>query len=667
MQRIRVAGAVVNQLPLDWSGNRLRLERALAAAREAGVSVLCLPELCIPGYGCEDAFHSLGVARRSLRLLEQLLPSTRGMVCAIGLPFAVRNALFNTIALVADGRLVGLVGKRFLAGDGIHYEPRWFKRMPAGTWIELEVFGETVPFGNILFDIGGVKIGFEICEDAWVANRPGQELSFCGADIILNPSASHFAFAKVRTRRQFVIEGSRSLGLTYVYTNLVGLEAGRVIFDGGVLIAHGGNLVAAGPRLFFHDVSLSSAVVDIDEGRMLRQRTVSFDPNLGASPLHLVSADFAWPEEVVAGPEDNRHLDHSFEHRNFKELEFARAVALGLFDYLRKSWSKGFVLSISGGADSAACAVLIASAFRLAAHDIGLDGLKARLAYLPWVSACEDVEAMLPRLLTCVYQATENSGPVTAEAARKISEAVGADFHHVSVQALVEGYRALAEGVLGRAMSWEQDDLALQNIQARVRAPGIWMLANVRGALLVATSNRSEAAVGYTTMDGDTCGGVSPIAGIDKNFLRAWLRWMETEAPPELAPIAALSYVNRQQPTAELRPQEEHQTDESDLMPFDLLDAVEKAAIRDRKEPIEVFEALRPRFAERFGLVRLGQYVAKFFKLWCRNQWKRERFAPSFHLDDENLDPKTWCRFPILSGGYKEELAALEAHVRALA
>jgi NAD+ synthase (glutamine-hydrolysing) len=190
------------------------------------------------------------------------------------------------------------------------------------------------------------------------------------------------------------------------------------------------------------------------------------------------------------------------------------------------------------------------------------------------------------------------------------------------------------------------------------------MLANLNQALLLATSNRSEAAVGYATMDGDTCGGLSPIAGIDKAFLREWLRWLEVEGPEGCGPIAALSAVNAQQPTAELRPAAMGQTDEGDLMPYPVLDAIEKEAIRDRRMPIEVYLNLRERFTD-LGAAQLGGYVERFFTLWCRNQWKRERYAPSFHLDDENLDPKTWCRFPILSGGFERELAELRVRVAA--
>jgi NAD+ synthase (glutamine-hydrolysing) len=193
------------------------------------------------------------------------------------------------------------------------------------------------------------------------------------------------------------------------------------------------------------------------------------------------------------------------------------------------------------------------------------------------------------------------------------------------------------------------------------------MLTNISGGLLLSTSNRSEAAVGYATMDGDTSGGLSPIAGIDKAFLRQWLRLLETQgillADGTRFTVPALRYVNQQAPTAELRPPEQKQTDEEDLMPYDLLDAIEEAAIRDKKMPIDCLELMRIRFPQ-YTIGQLHEWIKRFFRLWCRNQWKRERYAPSFHLDDKNLDPKTWCRFPILSGGYEWELQQLDNYVK---
>jgi NAD+ synthase (glutamine-hydrolysing) len=167
-------------------------------------------------------------------------------------------------------------------------------------------------------------------------------------------------------------------------------------------------------------------------------------------------------------------------------------------------------------------------------------------------------------------------------------------------------------------------------------------------------------------MDGDTSGGLSPLGGIDKAWLRLWLQWLETKGPHGLSPIPELAAVNRQAPTAELRPASSNQTDEGDLMPYELLDAIERAAIRDKQGPLEVFELMRAQFPN-YSVPQLGLWIERFFRLWSRNQWKRERYAPSFHLDDENLDPKTWCRFPILSAGFEVELAELRERVARLA
>ena len=159
-------------------------------------------------------------------------------------------------------------------------------------------------------------------------------------------------------------------------------------------------------------------------------------------------------------------------------------------------------------------------------------------------------------------------------------------------------------------------------------------------------------------MDGDTCGGLAPIAGIDKAFLRHWLRWMETTGTKTIAPLPILASVNQQQPTAELRPEKEEQTDEGDLMPYPLLDQIEKWAIRDKRSPRDILVLTIERFPQ-YKKEQTIAWVKRFFKLWSQNQWKRERYAPSFHLDDDNLDPKTWCRFPILSGSFQTELNEL--------
>ena len=123
--------------------------------------------------------------------------------------------------------------------------------------------------------------------------------------------------------------------------------------------------------------------------------------------------------------------------------------------------------------------------------------------------------------------------------------------------------------------------------------------------------------------------------------------------------ISALKFVNEQEPTAELRPSDQEQKDEEDLMPYEVLDFIEKASIRDKKSPQRIFDGVQKEYG--VDAQKAFQWIEKFYRLWSRNQWKRERYAPAFHMDDENLDPKTWCRFPILSGGYQRELARIKA------
>ncbi|NME69770.1 NAD(+) synthase [Flammeovirga aprica] len=663
MNLYKVGGAELNQTPLDWNNNFQNILQAITTAKEENVSILCLPELCLSGYGCEDAFYSPNTEQQSLKLLGDLLPHTKDIVISVGLPLRHKNKLYNTVALIADQKILGFVAKKHLAGNGIHYEPRWFTPWEGGEVSEIKLDksyentlgASTFPIGDLLFDVNGIRIGFEICEDAWVANRPGRSLYQNGVDIILNPSASHFAFDKLDVRKRFVLEGSRAYGVGYIYANLLGNESGRAIYDGGVMIALSGNLLAISKRFSFKNCKVTTATFDLDIARLAQIQ--SHTSNTGTSNIEVINSNFAIPQTV---PEKHSPSEASWEHSKYiKEEEFGRAVALGLFDYMRKSYSKGFVVSLSGGADSSAIVTLIHLMIEMGVEDLGLEGFKEKLGYFSSLKDCNSIKEICNKVLTTAYQPTENSGDVTFNAAKSLAEAVGATFYNVNVNPMFKGYLNAIETAIERELTWEQDDITLQNIQARVRAPSVWMLANINGALLLSTSNRSEAAVGYATMDGDTSGGLSPIAGIDKNYLRSWLRWMEKDGLDGKWNIPALSFVNEQQPTAELRPADSKQTDEADLMPYDVLEEIEKLAIRDKKSPQECLLFVQANHPDT-PRETVHQWITKFFRLWSRNQWKRERYAPSFHLDDKNLDPKTWCRFPILSGGFASELSDLK-------
>lgn len=663
MKLIKMAGATLNQIPFGWRNNQLNIENALSEAKADGVTILGLPELCITGYGCEDDFFRPDLRERAWQMLQALLPLTRGMVVSFGLPILHKNKIYNCVAVVVDGAIAGFVAKKALANDGIHYEARQFEAWPANLVEEFEKDGKVYPIGDIYFRVGDVVIGFEICEGAWTGKRDGMNLVGKAVDIIINPSASHFSFGKVKTRHRLVLEGSRAFGCTYLFVNLLGNEAGRAIYDGDVIIAQAGQLTACGPRFSYRNHVLTTSVVDIEHTRMMQSRTCSFKPEItGERDGRCIVVDFVFPERKPEAPVAVKFEPWETSVR-VKEEEFSRVIPLGLFDYLRKSMSNGFMLSLSGGADSTAVACQVKLMVDFGVADIGMEAFKAKLAHIKGLDKCTTRKELVNRLIVCAYQATKQSSRTTKTAARKVAESVGARFFSLNIEPIVRLYIKLAEKVIGREMTWEQDDIPLQNVQARVRAPMIWLLANIFGMLLLSTSNRSEGAVGYCTMDGDTAGGLSPVAGIDKLFLKWWLLWLQNEGPAAIGPLPELIYVTKQQPTAELRPLEQAQTDEKDLMPYDVLNSIEEEAIENNRSPIECYQIIRVGYAQ-YAPLQISDWVQKFFGKWSINQWKRERLAPALHCDTRNLDPRTWRRSPILSGGYREELVTMHEYAQ---
>lgn len=613
MSSIKIACATLNQTPLDWKGNLDHIKSAIIEAQQEKVDLLCFPELAITGYGSEDLFLSYWFPQKAVKQLQKLLPFCGDITVAVGLPVRIQEKVYNCMAIIENHELLGFVAKQFMAIDGVHYEFRWFTPWEANKTTSFDFFGKNIPLGDIIFEKKGFRYGFEICEDAWRGDkRPGFRLRDRNVHMIFNPSASHFAMGKTKQREELVRKSSQLFNATYFYINLLGNEAGRMIFDGEIMVADQGNLLLKNKLLSFKD-----------------HQVRYFE--LGSMDINQDSLEI--------------NLD--------KNEEFAQASSLGLFDYLRKSKSKGFVLSLSGGADSSTIAILVAEMVRRGIEELGTSVFlqKLGMSYIPKTD--NPAKEIVGQLLTTAYQASENSSFATFQSAKTLAESIGAEFKHWEISDEVKGYTEKIENAIGRRLTWKTDDIALQNIQARARSPIIWMLANIKQALLLSTSNRSEGDVGYTTMDGDTSGSISPIAAVDKFFIIHWLKWAENTLG-----YKGLAKVNSLQPTAELRPSDNQQTDEKDLMPYAIIVEIERLAIRDRRSPMDIFLILKEELEIDSGTLK--DYIKKFFRLWSRNQWKRERLAPSFHLDEFNVDPKTWYRFPILSGGFEEELKELD-------
>ena len=604
-----IATASLNQTPLDWNRNADNIRQTVDAVRKQGTMILCLPELCISGAGCGEYFRHKNVSDKALDVFFELLPDLGGMIVTLGLPLEYEGHLLNTVCLVVDGKPFGFQCKTAYSETNFHELAR-FRPWAKHRHVPFELNGQTYKLGDCSFEfkLNETKtfhVAVEVGEPDWSHPVAAAVHEHRKLDLLLNPAASPFTLGKHAKRLDYARRCTEDFGYAYAFANLLGNESGPLIFDGGSFAAEKGRIVAESTRFSFGDAQITFGTLDADA-----------------------------PEKSGAAAS--------------REDELARAVPLGLFDYLRKSGTKGFVLSLSGGADSAAVAVFVRLGVLFGAAELGLDGFKERFDFVPNIEAAAATEEIVRRLLLCVYQGTQNSTPTTLKAAQTVADEIGAEFMQLNIDPLVQHYVAMIERAVGRSLSWETDDLALQNIQARTRGPGVWMLANLRSALLLATGNRSEAGVGYATMDGDTCGSLAPIGGIDKNFLRRFLLWLEKTGPniggvPH--PMPFLSVVNAQVPTAELKPAACGQTDEADLMPYDVLHRIELLGFFERKKIDEILETLCKEFPDH-SAERLAEWIDTFFRLWNCNQWKRRRYAMSFRLDDSALDGT----YPLLSG-----------------
>lgn len=612
---LKVAAAAINQTPIDWKNNLNNIKEAILQAKSQDAELLCLPELCITGYSCEDLFFSKWVSEKAMDKLLEIKEWCTGITVSVGLPVRYENKLYNCAAIISDQKILGITAKQFIPNYGVHYEGRWFSKWPAGIKSQIQVGEGHISFGDIIYEIKDIKIAFEICEDAWSISRPAFSFYERNVELILNPSASHFSFGKTKLREDIVLSASEKFRCGYIYVNALGNESGRIIYDGEIIIAHNNRLNGKNRRFSFENVDLLVCYMDFDD-----------------------------PEKSTVCKERDNDL-------KFNELR--DSAALALFDYMRKSRSQGFILSLSGGADSSICAVLVSEMVKKGVEELGMEKFLEKSGILwPEDFVPKEVKELMPHFLHCAYQSTKNSSEDTFNSAKILAEDIGAQFSHWSVDKPVEEYVKKIEEAIDRKLDWDLDDIALQNIQARARSPIIWMLANLKNALLITTSNRSEADVGYATMDGDTSGSIAPVGGIDKITILEWLLWAEYNLG-----YSSLHHVNNLAPSAELRPKEQEQTDEQDLMPYPVIAAIERLAIEFYKSPLEVYDILKDRKLESAENLRV--HIVKFFQLWSRNQWKRERYAPSFLIDTFNVDPRSWYRFPILSGGYNEELKIL--------
>ena len=517
---MRLALAQINSVVGDVDGNAAKVVTWLDEARQANADLVLFPELVVTGYPPEDLLLRPGFVRAARRAVEEIARSAHGVTALVGAPH-LDTDLFNACFVCAHGEIRCVYRKRFLPNYGVFDEDRYF----------------APGYDNILLRFGEVLVGPTICEDVWQPGPPATDLALAGAQLIANISASPFHIGKDREREQMLQVRATDNSCFVAMCNAVGGQD-ELIFDGHSVVLDDEGAVLARARGFEEEL----LVVDVEPAAAIGRRLRDVRRRALARERLEVKAETI----ELAPPREQSETVHPRPTEQLADLEQMRlALELGLRDYVTKNGFGDVVMGLSGGIDSALTAALC-------------------------------VEALGPERVHGVSMPSRYSSAGTRGDAQRLGESLGIDFREIAIEPIVEAFTgALAEAFSGRA-----PDLTEENLQARIRGTLLMALSNKFGWLVIATGNKSELSVGYSTLYGDLAGGFALIKDVYKTDVFRLSRWLNERAGRELIPQSIIDRA----PSAELRAD---QVDEDSLPPYPKLDRVLEAYVeldRSREE-----------------------------------------------------------------------------------
>ena len=554
MARLRIALCQVNTVVGDLEGNVEKVISALSAADVADCDLAVFLELTLTGYPPEDLVLKPGFVAANRQALADVASRSGRCAAIVGFVDEGRD-LYNAAAVCADGAVVGIAQKQLLPNYGPFDERRTFTPGPAQP---------------LLFEVAGIPVGISICEDAWSPQGPIAALAAGGAEVVLNLNASPYHRDKPAQRERMISTRAADSSCAIVYVNLVGGQD-ELVFDGGSFVTDSSGELVTRCATFVEELR----IVDLEIRPVYRRRSLDPRHRPVVAPLEIV--------KVSATSRARGPWLHPHPHPHPGPLqEVYRALALGLGDYVRKNGFGDVVLGLSGGVDSALVATL------------AVDALGSERVH----------GVLMPSRYSSDHSITD---------AEDLAQRLGIDARVVPI----EGPHSALESLLAPHFAGRPADLSEENLQSRVRGVLLMALSNKLGWLVLTTSNKSESAVGYATLYGDTAGGFGVLKDVPKLLVYELCRWRNEQPGGPVIPSNVLT----KPPSAELRPE---QRDDQSLPPYEVLDPLLDAYVEDDRSMAE--------------LVALGfdpEIVKRVVRLVDGAEYKRRQMAPGVRISSK--------------------------------
>ena len=572
MTVLRVGLAQLNPIVGDLDGNLAKLVGAYQEAETAGCDIVAFPELSITGYPPEDLVLKPGFVADNRAALDAFAAQTGACAAVVGFVDQDRD-IYNAAAVCVGGEVVGIYRKRLLPNNAVFDEQRYFVAGYDSDPLEL-------------FIIGGVKVGITICEDIWSPFGPLAEQAAAGAEVNININGSPFRAEKDLVREQLVSTRAADSHCAVVYVNQVGGQD-ELVFDGGSFVMdHEGALLARAPQ-FVEDLM----IVDVPVPPVYRKRLL--DPRGRATDVLLPTVEVTATPRRTATPAVATLSPIAEPLSADKELY--DALVLGTRDYCGKNGFSDVVIGLSGGIDST-------------------------------IVACIAADALGPDHVHGVSMPSRYSSDHSKSDAATLAENLGIDYRTISIEPAFTAYQEM----LSEAFDGREVGLTYENIQSRCRGQLLMALSNEFGWMVLTTGNKSEMAVGYFTIYGDSVGGYAMIKDVLKLRVYELCRYVNEAAGREVIPVNVIT----KPPSAELRPD---QRDDDSLPPYEVLDPILELYVEQDRTAGEIIE-----------LGHDEAMVRRITRLVDIAEYKRRQCPPGVRVTNKAFGKDR--RMPITSG-----------------